>query len=60
MKLKKCNIEIQILLDSGSKINIMIPAYATKLRLRVHPTDVRALKINRFMLLTYVIVLANF
>ena len=38
----------------------MTPAYASKLGLRVHRTDVRAQKIDGSILQTFVMVLANF
>ena len=34
--------EVQALIDSGSEVNAMTPAYASKLGLRVYRTDIGA------------------
>ena len=34
--------EVQVLVDSGSKVNAMTPAYVSKLGLQVYCTDVEA------------------
>lgn len=52
--------EVRTLIDSSSEVNLMTPAYALKLGLRVHPTDVGAQKIDGSILKTFRIVLANF
>lgn len=57
---KKGHIEVQVLINSDSKVNAMTSIYTTVLWLRVCPTDVGPLKIDKSMLLTYSIVLANF
>ena len=51
---------VQALLDSGSKVNAMTPAYATKLGLTTRKTDVGAQKIDRSTLVTYWMVIAGF
>lgn len=48
------------MIDSDSKINAMIPTYATKLGLNIRYTDVEAQKIDGFIFETFEIVLANF
>lgn len=57
---KKDQIEVQALLDSNSKVNVMIPAYAVKLGLKVQLTDVGAQKINGSSLKIFGIVLVSF
>ena len=42
VKFKKDSTEVQALLDSGSEVNAMTPAYAAVLGLHVCPTDVGA------------------
>ena len=42
VQFKKDTVEVQGLIDSGSKINVMVPAYAKKLGLRVRKTDIGA------------------
>lgn len=42
MRFKKDQIKVQALLDSDSKIIIMIPTYTAKLSLKVWPTDIKA------------------
>ncbi len=54
------NNEIQALIDSGSEVNAMIPAYATKLGLSAWITSVGAQKIDGSPLKTYNMVLASF
>ena len=48
------------LLNSGSKINAITPAYAAYLGLKVKMTDVRAQKIDGSSLANYDIVIAAF
>ena len=38
--------KVQALIDSGSEVNAMTPAYASRLGLRVYRADVRAQKID--------------
>ena len=52
--------EVQALIDSGSEVNAMIPAYASRLGLQVYRTDVDAQKIDGSTLQTFGMVLANF
>ena len=50
----------QALLDSGSEVNAMNPAYASRLGLRVHRNDIGAQKIDGSTLKTFGMVLASF
>lgn len=60
MKFKKNHIKVQALINSDSEVNIMTSAYVAILGLRVCSIDIGAQKIDRFILLTYGMVLANF
>ena len=60
MRFKKSKVQIQALIDSGSEVNAMTPAYASKLGLKVHTTDVGAQKIDGSTLETFGMVLASF
>ena len=51
---------IRGLIDSGSEVTAMSPAYASKLSLKLHHTNVGALKIDGSTLETFEIVLASF
>ena len=51
---------IQALINSGSEINTMAPAYAAKLGLKVCPINVGAQKINSSSLKTFGMVIAGF
>ena len=51
---------IQALLDLGSKVNAMNPAYAKKLGLRIRQTDVGAQKVDGSHLNIFGIVIAGF
>ena len=57
---KKSKVQVQALLNSGSKVNAMTLGYALKLGLKVRPTDVGAQKINGSTLETFGMVLASF
>ena len=57
---KKSEVQVQALLDSGSKVNAMTPGYALKLGLKVRPTNVGTQKIDGSILETFEIVLASF
>ena len=57
---KDKNKDILALLDSGSKVNAMILAYAAYLGLTIRVTNVSAQKIDRSSLATYSIVIAAF
>ena len=52
--------DILALLDSKSEINVIIPAYAAHLGLKVKMTNVGVQKINRSLLATYTMVIAAF
>ena len=52
--------QVQALIDSGSEVNAMTPAYASRLGLRARHTNVGAQKIDGSTLQTFGIVLANF
>ena len=60
MRFKKSEVQVQALIDTGSKVNAMTPAYALKLGLKVHTTDVGAQKIDGSILKTFGMVLASF
>ena len=51
---------VLILLDSGSEINAIHPAFAKELGLPIRPTDIGAQKINSTMLEIYGMVVAAF
>ena len=53
VRLRKDQDEVQALIDSGSEVNAVHPAYAAKLGLRVRETDVGAQKINGSHLNTF-------
>ena len=52
--------DILALLDSGSKVNAMTPAYTAWLGLNVQKTDIGAQKIDKSTLATYGMVIAAF
>ena len=60
IRFKKSEVQVQALLDSGSEVNAMTPGYASKLGLKVRPTDVGAQKIDGSTLETFGMVLASF
>ena len=51
--------DVRALIDSGSKINAMHPAYTTKLGLRTRKIDIGAQKIDRSHLDTFGMVIAD-
>ena len=51
---------VRALIDSCSEVNAMSPAYALKLGLKVHHTNIRAQKIDGSTLETFGMVLASF
>ena len=57
---QKDTANVRALVDSGSKVNAMTPPYASKLGLKVHPTNVGAWKIDISTLDTFKMVLADF
>ena len=60
MKYHKDKKTVQILINSGSEVNIMPLVYAAVLGLKVYPTAVGAQKIDGFSLKTFSIVIASF
>ena len=52
--------QIEALIDSGSEVNAMTPAFVTKLGLSIQPTGISAQKIDGSTLKTYGIVIAGF
>ena len=60
IRFKKSEVQVQALLNSGNEVNAMTPGYASKLGLKVRPTDVGAQKIDDSILETFEIVLASF
>ena len=60
VQFQKDGSQVQALLNSGSKVNAMNPAYASRLGLRVHRTDIGAQKIDSSTLKTFEMVLASF
>ena len=60
LRFRKDIADVRTLIDSGSEVNAMTPAYASKLGLRVRHTDVGAQKIDSSTLQTFGMVLANF
>lgn len=52
--------KIQILLDLGSEVNAIMPAYVFKLSLQIRFTNVKAQKINGSTFKTFKIVLTSF
>ncbi len=60
VRFKKDQAEVQALINSGSEVNAMVPAYTAKLGFKIRPTDVRAQKIDSSTLEKFGMVLANF
>ena len=60
VRFKKDQDDTQALIDSGSEVNAMNPAYAKKLGLRVRQTNVGAQKIDGSHLETFGMVIASF
>ena len=60
IQFKKDIAEVQALIDLGSEVNTMAPAYAKKPGLQMQKTDVNAQKIDRSTLETYDMVIAGF
>lgn len=52
--------DVHALIDSGSKINAMTPAYAWKLSLRVRQTNIGAQKIDGSIVKIFSMMLASF
>ena len=61
VQLKDTNkIQFQALIDLGSEVNAMTPAYVSRLGLQVHRTNIGAQKIENFNLEIFGMVLASF
>lgn len=60
LQFKKNQIKVQVLINSGSKVNIITPAYTKKLGHQTQKTDINDQKIDRSRLATYKIVIAKF
>lgn len=52
--------KVQALFNLGSEVNAMAPIFASKLRLKVRHTSIRAQKIDGFIFKMFKIVLASF
>ena len=57
---KDKGVTIQALIDLGSKVNAMTPAYTKQLGFQVQKTDVEAQKIDESLLRTFEMVIAGF
>ena len=57
---KKSKVQVQALINSDSKVNVMTSGYALKLGLKVCLTNIRVQKIDSSTLETFKIVLAKF
>ena len=60
VQFRKDSSQVRALLNSGSEINAINPAYASRPGLRVHRTDIGAQKIDGSTLKTFGMVLASF
>lgn len=60
VRFSKDQVDIQALIDLGSEVNAMHPAYAKKPTLLVRKTDVRAQKIDESCPETFVMAIAGF
>ena len=60
VQFKKDTAEVRVLIDSGSEVNVMAPAYTKKLGLQVRKTDIDAQKIDGSTLETYGMIIAGF
>ena len=52
--------KVQALINFGSKVNVMTPAYLLKLGLKVRFINIKAQKINGFIVETFEMILASF
>ena len=57
---KKSKVQVQALINSGSKINAIFLGYTLKLGLKVCPTNIRIQNINDSTFKTFRMVLASF
>lgn len=60
VRFQKDQEEVQALLNSGSEVNVITPAYATKLGLPIKKTNVGAQKIDESALEKFEMVIARF
>ena len=60
LRFRKDSADVEALLDSGSEVNAMTPAFASRLALRTRHTNIRAQKIDGSTLQTLGMVLASF
>ena len=60
VQFQKHKVHIQVLIDSGSEVNPIIPSYIFKLDLEVWTTNVGATKIDNSLLKTFGMVIAGF
>ena len=60
LRFRKDTVGVRALVDLGSKVNAMTPAYAAKLGLQVRKADIGAQKIDGSTLETFGMVLADF
>ena len=60
IQFKKDKTPVQVLIDSGSKVNAMHPSFAKQLGFPIRPTDVGAQKIDGSMLNTHRMVVTAF
>ena len=60
LRFRKDTAGVRALIDLGSEVNAMTPAYVLKLGIKVHPTDVSAQKIDGSTFETFGMVLASF
>ena len=60
LRFRKDTADVKALINSGSKVNAMTPAYTLKLGLRVRQTNIQAQKINGSTLEMFGMVLASF
>ena len=60
LRFRKDTADVRALIDSGSEVNVMALAYASKLGLKIYHTNIGAQKIDGSTLKTFGMVLANF
>ena len=60
LRFRKDTADIRALIDSGSEVNAMTPAYTSRLGLRVYRTNIGAQKIDVSTFKTFGMVLASF
>ena len=60
VQFQKDKVDIWALIDFDSNVNLMTPAYTTKLGLKIQSTNVKAQKIDSSLLKTFAMVITNF